>query len=145
MYHVTFIIQVNFLLQVINLFLWISKQGKEIISSVCYNEKEGEKVFKTSGADRYIYFCGPRFVRAFILNQPTLNWNKSTFLGQTLLSWVFKEIYLKKYFSSILLKFLPPFKRCHFVFSHLNFKPSLRTFPSTNNTVVRFVQTWKQF
>ena len=45
--HVTFIIQVNFLSEVTNLFLWIGKQGKEIFSLVCYNEKEGEKAFKT--------------------------------------------------------------------------------------------------
>ena len=45
--HVAFIIQVNFLLEVTHLFLWINKQGKEIISLVRYNKKEGEKNFKT--------------------------------------------------------------------------------------------------
>ena len=45
--HANFIIQVNFLLEVTHLFLWINKQGKEIISLVRYNKKEDEKVFKT--------------------------------------------------------------------------------------------------
>ena len=58
-------------------------RDKERVDWVLLNQdtKLAEKVVKkrhngrlsASGADRYIYFCGPRFVRAFILNQPTLN------------------------------------------------------------------------
>ena len=44
--HVTFIIQVNFLLEVTNLFLLISKQGKEIIFFSVTMERNVRKFLK---------------------------------------------------------------------------------------------------